>query len=68
MVGRKEKINKLNELYSSDKVELIAIYDRRRIGKTYLVDETFKDHFTFRHASLSSFDEDNNNLLDLICL
>lgn len=64
MVGRKEEINKLNELYSSNKAELVAIYGRRRIGKTYLVDETFKDHFTFRHAGLSPFDEENNNLLE----
>lgn len=64
MIGRKEEVNKLNELYSSKKAELVAVYGRQGVGKTYLVDETFKDHFTFRHTGLSPFDEEGNNLLE----
>ncbi len=63
MIGRKEETLKLNELYNSSKAELVAVYGRRRVGKTYLIDETFKNSFTFRHTGLSPFDEENNNLL-----
>ena len=64
MIGRKEEINKLNELYNSKKAELVAIYGRRRVGKTFLIDETFKNLFTFKHAGLSPFDEESNKLLE----
>ncbi len=63
MVGRKKEIEELNKLYNSKKAELIAIYGRRRIGKTYLVDETFKGHITFRHAGLSPADENKKGML-----
>ncbi|MCF0133448.1 MAG: ATP-binding protein, partial [Blautia sp.] len=42
MIGRKQEIKELNRLYDGKKAELIAIYGRRRVGKTYLVDETFE--------------------------
>ncbi len=64
MIGRKEEIAKLNELYDSDKAQLLAVYGRRRVGKTYLIDETFENRFTFRHTGLSPFDDECNNLLE----
>ena len=53
MVGRKQELEELNKLYNSGKAELVAIYGRRRIGKTYLVDTAFENRITFRHAGLS---------------
>ena len=53
MVGRKKEIQELNELYSDDRAEFVAIYGRRRVGKTYLVDQTFEGRITFRHTGLS---------------
>ena len=63
MIGRKKEIQELNNLYNSNKPELVAIYGRRRIGKTYLVDETFKGRITFRHAGLSPVDENKKGML-----
>lgn len=63
MIGRRREIDELNKLYSSNKAELVAIYGRRRIGKTYLVDETFKGRITFRHAGLSPVDENKKGML-----
>lgn len=40
MIGREKEEKTLNALYNSGSAELVAIYGRRRIGKTYLVDET----------------------------
>ena len=49
LIGRTKEIAKLNELYNGNEAELVAIYGRRRVGKTYLVDEVFSDKITFRH-------------------
>ena len=53
IVGRKKEIKKLQELYDSDSAELVALYGRRRVGKTYLIDNVFENKFFFRHAGLS---------------
>ena len=63
MIGREREIRELNRLYNSNRAELVAIYGRRRVGKTYLVDETFADRLTFRHAGLSPSDENPKGLL-----
>ncbi len=39
VVGRESEIEILNYLLESDRSELIAIYGRRRIGKTFLIRE-----------------------------
>lgn len=59
MIGRKKEIKELEELYNNERAEFIAIYGRRRVGKTYLVDEVFKDRITFRHAGLSPIEVSN---------
>ena len=63
MVGREKEIDELNRLYDGKQAELVAIYGRRRVGKTYLVDETFGDRITFRHAGLSPEVADSKGML-----
>ena len=63
MTGRKKEIQELNDLYDSKKAELVAVYGRRRVGKTYLIDDTFKDRITFRHAGLSPAENEKQGLL-----
>ena len=63
MIGRKEEIRKLNELYDSDRAELVAVYGRRRVGKTFLIDEVFGDRITFKHAGLSPSGIEANGLM-----
>ena len=63
MIGRNKEIRELNKLYDSKEAELVAVYGRRRVGKTYLIDETFNGRFTFKHAGLSPEDEDSIGLL-----
>lgn len=53
MIGRKKEIEEFNRILNSNRAQLVAVYGRRRVGKTYLVDETFKGNITFRHAGLS---------------
>ena len=60
MVGREYEIRELNRLYDRKKAELVAVYGRRRVGKTYLIDETFEGRITFRHAGLAPEEEETD--------
>ena len=57
LIGRKQEQRELRELYGSGRAEFVAIYGRRRVGKTFLIDETLGDKITFRHAGLSPIDD-----------
>jgi Predicted ATPase (AAA+ superfamily) len=63
MIGREKEVKELNKLYDRNRAELVAVYGRRRVGKTYLIDETFAGRFTFRHAGLSPADAGAKGLL-----
>lgn len=60
IIGRDKEIQELNDLFLSNKAQLVAVYGRRRVGKTFFVDEALKGLITFRHAGLSPVDEDGN--------
>ena len=53
LIGRKDEIRRLKDAYSSAQSEFVAIYGRRRVGKTFLVREVFNYNFTFQHAGIS---------------
>ena len=42
MIGRKKELQRLKDLYNSNKAELVAVYGRRRVGKTYLISAMIK--------------------------
>ena len=41
----------------------MAVYGRRRVGKTYLVNNVFENRFTLRHAGLSPVECEEQNSL-----
>ena len=47
IIGRKQEIAELNRYYGSGRAEFIAIYGRRRVGKTFLINEVLGDYMTF---------------------
>lgn len=47
IIGRKAEIETLDRIYRSHKSEFVAIYGRRRVGKSYLVSEFFKSKIIF---------------------
>ncbi len=47
IIGRKREIELIEQCLNSNKPEFIAIYGRRRIGKTYLVKQLLGDEFSF---------------------
>ncbi len=42
MIGRIKEQEELSRLYERKQTDLVVIYGRRRVGKTYLVNNTFK--------------------------
>ena len=53
LVGRHHEINLMNRLLKSPKSEFLALYGRRRVGKTYLVREFFDYQFDFQILGLA---------------
>ena len=53
VIGRNEEITILKNALNDDRSHFIAVYGRRRIGKTFLVREAYNYRFTFQHAGLS---------------
>ncbi len=52
IIGRETEIEKLQDYYASDKSEFIAVYGRRRVGKTFLIRNFFKDKFAFEATGI----------------
>ena len=48
IIGREKEKSDLKEYISSEQSEFVAIYGRRRVGKTFLVKELLEGRFTFR--------------------
>ncbi len=47
IIGREKELEQLQRILISDKAELVAVYGRRRIGKTFLIKEFFNEKFDF---------------------
>lgn len=52
IIGRKKECEIIQQLYDSPKAELVAVYGRRRVGKTYLVKQFFAGHLAFSFTGL----------------
>lgn len=46
-IGRTEEIKLLHDITESGRSEFVAVYGRRRVGKTYLIQEFFDNKFAF---------------------
>ncbi|MDQ3110786.1 MAG: AAA family ATPase [Bacteroidota bacterium] len=53
LIGRQKETAILNKMMASDKPEFVAVYGRRRIGKTFLIRNVFERKFTFRLTGLA---------------
>lgn len=54
MIGRIEERRILQSLLEEEEPQFVAVYGRRRIGKTYLIRESFNYSFTFQHTGISN--------------
>lgn len=53
IVGREKEQKLLREAYSDEYSQFVVVYGRRRVGKTFLVRETFNYKFTFQHSGIA---------------
>lgn len=54
LIGRIKEQEELTNAYHAKESKFVVVYGRRRVGKTYLVRQTFKDKFTFSHSGLAN--------------
>ena len=60
IIGRQEEIMKLERIHDSNKSEFVAIYGRRRVGKSFLVNEVFGKKILFKAVGTYVKDGDKN--------
>ena len=54
LIGREKEKEQLLEAMYSNQSEFIAVYGRRRVGKTFLIREAYNYQFTFQHTGLAN--------------
>ncbi len=53
LIGRQKEIKLLKAQLKSDQSRIVIVSGRRRVGKTFLVDEVYREHIVFRHTATS---------------
>jgi AAA+ ATPase superfamily predicted ATPase len=56
MIGRKEERLELQQITESNQPEFLAVFGRRRVGKTFLIREFFNSQFAFYHTGIANSD------------
>lgn len=54
IVGRAKEIKQLDNIVEREKSDFLAVYGRRRVGKTYLIREYFEYTFDFQLTGLAN--------------
>ena len=57
LIGREKEAEGLKKAIKSDRSEFVAIYGRRRVGKTFLIKETLGRQMAFFHSGLANRDK-----------
>ena len=68
LIGREKECEKLSSCMKADSAQLIIVYGRRRVGKTFLINEYFDYSFAFKLTgsfNLSKEDQLKNFALEL---
>lgn len=74
IIGREKEIQQLREAYNDEYSQFVVVYGRRRVGKTFLVRETFGYKFTFQHTGIANASKGKQlcsclgALLERVCL
>jgi AAA+ ATPase superfamily predicted ATPase len=54
LIGRKKETERFLKLARSPHSDFIAVYGRRRVGKTFLIRSVFKNKFTFQITGMAN--------------
>ena len=57
IIGRKQEIRLLEQYTASGRAEFVALYGRRRVGKTFLVNHVFENRLTFSMTGILDGDK-----------
>ncbi len=60
IVGREEEVNILNQILENDESKFVAVYGRRRVGKTFLIRTTYESSIVFECAGLNTKEENTD--------
>ena len=58
IIGRTKECDRLEACMESDNAQLIIVYGRRRVGKTFLINEFFSNKFAFKLTGTYGQDKD----------
>ncbi len=58
IIGREREINFLNKLIDENQSHFLAVYGRRRIGKTYLIRQYFEKQMVFEASGINQKDKE----------
>lgn len=61
IIAREKEQALLGRLLEEPPAQFLAVYGRRRIGKTFLIREYFDDNFAFRHTAISPLEFQNKD-------
>ena len=65
LIGREKEINRLDIAMKENEAQLIIVYGRRRVGKTFLINEYFDSEFAF-HFTGSEMQTNKQQLKNFI--
>ena len=54
IIGRKKELQELQRLAATGRAELLVVYGRRRVGKTFLIREYYRDSFAFYTSGVAN--------------
>ena len=65
VIGREEELAIISRLYASERSEFLAIYGRRRVGKSFLIEEALGNNISFLAVGLyQKIDKDNSEKVE----
>lgn len=53
IIGRSQEVATLQQLLDTNKSEFLAVYGRRRVGKTFLIREYYREHTIFHCSGIN---------------
>lgn len=53
MIGRENEQSKLQKAMDRNRAQIVVVYGRRRVGKTFLVNEFFSNTYAFKHTAVA---------------
>ena len=62
IAGRKEELEILDEIMQKKTSQFVIVYGRRRVGKTYLINEYFNNSFSFKTVGVRKKNKRDNTI------